>query len=247
MLVTSAPGTSTDILAVANQPVLWVCALGVFLVIVVQSIIYMRAAHEAAPAAGMTHAELRTAFRSGAIAAIGPSLAVVIVAVALLAVFGAPAVLVRVGLIGSAAYETAAAGISAGTMGAALGDASYTQNVFTIAFFAMSMGGAMWMIATLVLTPLLARGKTTLASANPAAMALVPVAAFLGAFFALGVGEFPKSSTHIVTFAVAATVMGVLIAVGRTLKIAWLAEWAFGFAILAGLLAAHLAGGAPPL
>lgn len=236
-------GTSTDILAVANQPVLWICALGVFFVIIVQSVIYMRAAERAAPAAGMTREELRTAFRSGAVAAVGPSLAVVVVAVALLAVFGGPAVLVRIGLIGSAAYETAAAGVSAHSMGAALGDGRYTQNVFAVAFFAMSLGGAMWMLATLILTPLLSRGQTKLASVNPTAMALIPVAAFLGAFFALGVAEFPKSSTHIVAFLVAAAVMGTLIALGRALKISWLAEWALGIAIIAGLTAAHLAGG----
>lgn len=241
------PGSSTDILAVANQPVLWVCALGVFLVIVIQSVVYMRAAHRAAPAAGLTHAELRTAFRSGAVAAVGPSLAVVVVAVALLAVFGAPAVLVRVGLIGSAAYETAAAGISARTMGATLGAATYTQNVFAVAFFAMSLGGAMWMIATLVLTPMLSRGQTRLATVNPVAMALIPVAAFLGAFFALGAAELPKSTTHVVALATSAVVMGALIALGKAFKLAWISEWALGVAILAGLIAAHLAGGAPAL
>lgn len=57
--------------------------------------------------------ELKTAFRSGAIASVGPSLAVVIVAISLLALFGTPAVLVRIGLIGSAAFETGAGWILA--------------------------------------------------------------------------------------------------------------------------------------
>ncbi len=233
----SAVGDSTDILAVANQPVLWACAIGVFAVILVQSVVYMAAAMRAVEAADMTRAELNQAFRSGGVAAIGPSLAVVVVAVALLAVFGTPAVLVRIGLIGSAAYETAAAGISANT----LGDASYTQNVFAIAFFAMSMGGAMWMIATLVLTPLLSKGQTNLASVNPAVMTIVPVAAFLGAFFSLGVAEWPKSTTHVITFVTSAAVMGVLVLIGKRLKLQWLAEWAFGIAIVAGLVAAYIA------
>lgn len=234
-------GGSTDILAVANQPVLWACAIGVFLVILVQSFVYMRAADRAVEAAGMTRQELRTAFRSGAIAAIGPSLAVVIVAVALLAVFGTPAVLVRIGLIGSAAYETGAAGMSAASVGATLGGPSYTQNVFAIAFFAMSMGGAMWMLATLIFTPLLARGQNRLATLNPAVTTVIPVAAFLGAFFSLGIAEWPKSTTHIVTFVTSALVMGVLVAAGRRLRIHWLSEWALGIAILAGLLAAFAA------
>ena len=157
-LRTAVDGASTDILSVANLPVLWICALGVFAVIVVQTVIYVRAARVAAPAAGVSPAELRTSFRAGAVSAIGPSLAVALVAVALLTVFGAPAVLVRIGLIGSVSFETGAASIAAGTMGADLGGPTYTQGVFAVAFMAMSLGGAMWMLATLVLTPLLKRG-----------------------------------------------------------------------------------------
>lgn len=237
---TSSVGSSTDILAVANSPVLWICALGVFAVILVQSAIYFRAADKAAPAAGLSHHELRVALRSGAIAAVGPSLAVVVVALALLAVFGTPAVLVRIGLIGSAAYETAAAGIAANSAGAQLGDPTYTQNVFAIAFFAMSIGGAMWMLATLVLTPILSRGQHKLAAVNPAVMTVVPTAAFLGAFFALGVAEWPKSTGHVVTFVVAGLTMGLLILVGRRTGRPWLTEWALGIAILVALTTAHL-------
>ena len=88
---TAAAAEPSPVLALANTPVLWICALGVFLVVAVQSVIYKKAARKAAPAAGMTPQELRTSFRTGAIAAIGPSLAVVLVAIALLALFGTPA------------------------------------------------------------------------------------------------------------------------------------------------------------
>lgn len=239
--IVSAAGESTDILAIANMPVLWICAAGVFAVILIQSVIYMKAARKAAPAAEITGPELKTAFRSGAIAAIGPSLAVVMVAIALLAVFGTPAVLVRIGLIGSAAYETGAASIAAGSAGAELGGPTYTQNVFAIAFFAMSMGGAMWMLATLILTPLMKRGGTKLAKVNPAAMSIVPGAALLGAFIALGVAEVPKSMIHVYALLTSAAVMGVCAAIGRSRKRAWLREWGLGFAIVAGLAVAYMA------
>ena len=54
---------STDILAVANQPLLWLMALGVFLIIIVQTLIYVRAVRRVAPAVGVTPDELRTSFR----------------------------------------------------------------------------------------------------------------------------------------------------------------------------------------
>jgi hypothetical protein len=236
----STQGSSTDILAVANMPVLWAAALAAFAIIIVQSVIYMRAAHKAGPSAGMSSPELRRSFKVGAISALGPSLAVVLVAIALLALFGTPAVLVRIGLIGSAAYETGAASIAAGTMGADLGGPDYTQNVFVVAFFAMAVGGSLWMVSTLILTPLLKRGDTKLRAVNPALMMIVPSAALIGAFAVLGFQELPKSSVHVVTFVAAAAVMGLCVYLGGALKKAWIREWGLGFAIITALAVAYL-------
>lgn len=230
-----ANGESTDILAIANNPILWVFAIGVFAVIFVQSAIYMKAAKKAGPDIGMATKELSQAFRSGAIASIGPSLAVVIVAIALLALFGTPAVLVRIGLIGSAATETASASLAAQSMGANLGGPDYTQQVFAVAFAAMSISGGMWMLATVILTPLLKRGGSKLSQVNPAAMALIPGAALLGAFSALTFTELPKSSIHIITVLVSALVMAGLLFLAKLLKAQWLKEWALGISILVAL------------
>lgn len=234
-------GESTDILAVANAPILWALALGVFLVIIIQSVIYMRAAKVAAPAADISQRELNVAFKTGAIAAIGPSLAVVIVAIALLALFGTPATLVRIGLIGSVSYETGAANISAATMGATLGGPTYTQNVFAVAFFAMSLGGAMWMIATLIMTPLLQRGEHKLQKVNPAIMTVIPAAALLAAFISLGIAEVPKSAVHVVTLLASAVTMGICVFLSKQLKQDWLKEWGLGIAIVVGLIVAYAA------
>lgn len=233
-------GGYTDILAVANSPVVWVCALGVFAVIFIQTFIYMRAARTAGPDVGMSRSDLKGAYRAGAVASIGPSLAVVLVAIALLALFGTPAVLVRIGLIGSAGTETASAGIAAATAGATLGGPDYTQSVFALAFLAMSLSGGMWMLATLLLTPILGRGSKKLAQVNPAIMAIVPTGALLGAFTMLAVTEMPKSSVHLVTVLVSAAVMAGSLFLATLLKIHWLKEWALGFAIITALLVAFL-------
>lgn len=234
---------STDILAIANNPVLWICAAGVFGVIVIQSVIFMKAARRAAPSVDMSTRDIRTSFRSGAVSAIGPSLAVCLVAIALLGLFGAPAVLTRIGLIGSAAYEVSAASIAAGSMGAKLDHASYTQSVFAVAFFVMSMGGAMWMLATLILTPLLQKGDAKVRSVNPAVMAIVPAAALIGAFSCLGLSELPKSGIHVLSFLISAAVMGLCLLLARKLGRSWLREWGLGFSIVIGLSAAYLAAG----
>jgi hypothetical protein len=227
--------------AYASHPFLWILALGVFAVIIVQTVIYMRAARVAGPDLGFTPEDLRASFRSGAVAAIGPSLAIVIVAVALLALFGTPAVLVRIGLVGSAATETSSAGLAAATMDASLGGAGYTAEVFAVAFFAMALSGGMWMVATLALTPVLKRGDAKLRRLNPALMAIVPSAALLAAFASLGIGELGKGTVHVLVVAASAVAMAVCLLLSKTLSQAWLREWGLGFSIIVGLVVAYVA------
>lgn len=232
---------SRDIGAIANLPLLWVLALCVFGVIILQSMIYMRAVKRNAESADMSKAEVRAAFRAGGVASIGPSLAVALVAIALLPLFGTPPVLVRVGLIGSAATEVASASLASGTMGAELGGPEYNQTVFVVALMAMSLSGAGWMISALILTPIFKRGSVKLQQVNPALMSVVPGAALLAAFAALTMTELPKSTGHIIAVAASAVVMLISLLVARALNLAWLREWALGFAIAGGLVAAYFA------
>lgn len=234
------PETSNDIWSVAQSPVVWVCAIAVFAVITVQSIIYMRAAKRAGDGVGVSRADLNRAFRSGAVASIGPSLAVVLVAIALLALFATPAVLLRIGLVGSAATETASASIAAGTMDASLGGADWTPQVFVVAFFAMSISGAAWMVFTLILTPILKRGGNKLSKVNPAAMAIIPGSALLAAFMALTVTELPRSAIHVIAVVVAAAAMSVMLFIADRFRQGWLKEWALGLAIITSLVFVYL-------
>lgn len=162
-----------------------------------------------------------------------------LIAISLLPLFGTPAVLARIGLVGSAAFDVAAAGISAGTQGAQLGGPTYTQKIFALAFAAMTIGGLAWMISALVLTPLLSKGDAKLRKVNPAVMAVVPTAALLGAFFTLAFTEVIKSPAHMVTMIVSAAAMGVCLLLGRRLRRPWLREWGLGVAIIIALAAAH--------
>lgn len=235
-----ASGASESIAAVAGSPILWLVALGVFAVIFVQTIIYMRAARSAGDSVGLDSRDLTRAYRSGAITSIGPSLAVVIVAIALLALFGTPAVLLRIGLIGSAATETASASIASSSLGADLGGADYTPQIFAVAFIAMTLSGGAWMVATLLLTPLLARGSSRLAAASPTAMTLIPGAALLGAFATLTINELPKSGLGAATVIVSSVVMAGLLLAARRFEAGWLKEWALGISILVSLTFAYV-------
>lgn len=228
-------GDSTDILAVANSPIMWIGAVGVFITIFVQTFFYVRAVRVAGPQVGMPLKDVGNAFRAGAVASIGPSLAVVLVALALLALFGTPGVLVRIGLIGSAAAETASAGIASQSMNATLGGPDYTQAVFAVAITAMTLSGAMWMLVTLILTPIMRRGSGKLAQTNPAAMAIIPAAALLGAFSMIAVSSMAKDRAALQVVLASAAVMAVCLLIAERLHQKWLKEWALGISIIVAI------------
>lgn len=231
----------TDIVSLVNIPILWILALSVMGVVLLQSVIYMFAVKKNAAAAGMSQEEVRRALFAGGIAALGPSLAVVVVAVALLPLFGTPPVLVRIGLVGSAGTEVASASLAAGTMGAGLGDATFTREVFLVAFLAMSMSGAGWMIAALVLTPIFKRGFHRLGAGNPALLTIVPAGALLGAFFSFGMIQGKASVAAALTTVVSAIAMAICLVVAKRMRWRWLTEWGLGFSMSVGLVVAYFA------
>src|SRR5699024_930021 len=153
--------------------------------VILQSLICMISDKRNAESAGMSQQEVNRAFRAGGIAALGPSVAIVMVAIALLPLVATPAVLTRVRLMGSAATGVASSSHRSDTMGAQLGSENYTVPVFVVALTAMSISGAGWMIAALILTPIFKRSSEKLEQINPALMTIVPVAALLAAFAAL--------------------------------------------------------------
>ena len=232
------PG-STDITPVSFHPVLWICAAAVFAVIVLQSVIYLRAIRKAAGSANLTDSQVMGSVRRGGIAAIGPSLAVALVAISLLPLFSTPAVLTRIGLFGSAAFDVAAAGLAAQSQGAQLGGPTYTQKIFALAFAAMTIGGLVWMLTALILTPILSKGDAKLRKVNPAVMAIVPTAALLGAFFTLAFQEVLKSPAHLGTMLASSAAMAVCLVLAHKFRLPWLREWGLGVAILVALSAAY--------
>lgn len=238
MVLTAIDPSSTNITPLIHHPVLWASAAGVFAVVILQSAIYFKAIRRAAPAANLGQAQVTSSVRSGAVAAIGPSLAVALIAISLLPLFGTPAVLTRIGLVGSAAFDVAAAGVAAGTQGAQLGGPSYTQKIFAIGFAAMTIGGLLWMLTALIFTPILSKGDAKLRKVNPAVMAIVPGAALLGAFFTLAFQEVLKSPVHLVTMLASAAAMGACLLAARKLRLPWLREWGLGFSIVIALAVA---------
>lgn len=231
---------SLDVLAAANSPLIWVSAIGVFVVIGIQTLIYYRAVRKAAPDVGMTAADVKLSYRAGLTASIGPSLAICLIAITLLSVFGTPGVLIRIGLVGSAPYEVAAADMVAGTQGTALGGDGFTQQVFATVLLSIGIAGSMWMLVTLIVTPLLKRGGSKVEGKGTATMAIISTAALLGAFVAFAFQQVATGWTAALVLVCGGLVMTLCLLLAKVTGQSWPREWGLGIAIVVGIAFAHL-------
>lgn len=241
---TAAPD-QLSLVSAASSPILWITAAAVLAIIAVQSIIYTVAARRAAPSAGMTETDVRTAYRAGAVSSIGPSLAVALIAITLLSVFGTPAVLIRIGLIGSAPYEVAAAEMVAANEGTSLGGAGFDDRVFATALLSMGIAGAMWMVVTLIVTPLMKRGTLRATSGGgrgAALMGTIASAALVSAFMTFALREASAGLDPLLIALSSAATMGLCLLLARLLGKRWITEWGLGAAIVVGLVLAHQLG-----
>ncbi len=90
---------------IMNSGVLWVFCLLVVSIVIFQGVVFMRSAFQVKASVGMTDREARSAMKTGAIAAIGPALGNIIIAVSLMTLIGNPLTMMRSAIIGSCAYR----------------------------------------------------------------------------------------------------------------------------------------------
>ena len=95
-----------DYLSVANSPVMWILALAIVTLVVVQALLYLRRALTLSRDFDLlTSEETSRVYKTATITSVGPAIAVFIVSVSLVALIGGPITLMRIGVIGSAVFE----------------------------------------------------------------------------------------------------------------------------------------------
>ena len=94
--------------------------------------------------------EVRSVMKIGCVSAIAPACSIIVVALGLVSLIGPVLSFMRVGVIGSAAYETQMAEIAASTLGVTLGTEGITESTLTLCLFTMTLGSAPFLINTLI-------------------------------------------------------------------------------------------------
>lgn len=225
----------------------WIISLVTVGLVVVMAVLFGYAAvHYIRKKELLSRQEMMSCIKTGAIVSIGPAISVFVLAMSMVAALGGPVTLMRIGIIGSASTELMAATMGAKTAGVTLGAEAMTMQAMTAALFAMALMSTGYLIFTPILTRGLGRRLQNLIVTPPgqkkplAAVLLgevLPVVLFLLLAITQAIEGIPSG----VAMATAAVVMLVLNQIGTKHQFAWLKEWATGFAVLAGMVAATLA------
>ncbi len=229
-----------EVMNVANSAPLWIIAFAVIAIVIFQAIVFLKLASKTAPEVGMTPQEVKTTIRTGFISSLGPSFAIGIVIVSLIALIGSPMTLMRIGIVGSAATEAAAAEIGAKAFGVSLGGADFTIEAFSTVIWTMCLGGMGWLIVTALFTKSLAKTQSKVKKSNPKVMVIVSSAAMLGAFGYLASDQMVKSGNHAVAGIVSVFAMFIVLGISKKTNVTWLKEWALGIVMLLGMIGGYI-------
>ncbi|WP_026674076.1 DUF5058 family protein [Alkalihalobacterium bogoriense] len=227
-----------EVMEIANSEVIWIFAFFIIGIVVLQGILFIRLATKASSTVGMTSSDVRSALKTGAISAIGPSLGIMVIAISLITLLGDPLTLMRIGIIGSAPVEALGASIGADAYGIELGSPQFTPQAFTAVVWTLCLGGAGGLLVVALFTKSFGKIEKKVAgkSKDGKGMVLITTAALIAAFSFFVSGEMLKSHIHTLVAIGSCCAMVAILHIANTKRLNWLKEWSLGLSILAGLL-----------
>lgn len=129
----------------------WVFAGILILMVIIQALLFLRMALRFNKKHGvLTGEEVNLAVRTGAIAAVGPALSTITIALSLIAMVGSGVTFMRCGVIGAPAWELFMASTSSQAAGVEFGSAEFTPAIFTLCIFGMTWASAPYFINTII-------------------------------------------------------------------------------------------------
>lgn len=239
---------SAEVAKFVNGPFMWIISLLTVGLVAFQAILIFRLTKKYAEAKkALTPEEMQIALKTGGVVAIGPAISVFVLALSMISLLGAPATLMRIGIIGSAATEMTAA-----TVGAMMAGVSLGANELTMAAFGCAMFGcAVMSCGYLIMIPILSRGlgkglQKAFAPKEDGKKSKLGV--FFGAIFPilfillLTLTQVANGLDYVGALIVAGIVSMTLDKIAKKKNIKWLKEWGMGFSVLAGMIAGPILG-----
>ncbi|MCP5053632.1 MAG: DUF5058 family protein [bacterium] len=229
-----------EYLEVANSGYFYLWGSIILLVIMIQAVLFIRLAWKEGSRIGLSSQRMMKGLRAGMVAAIIPSIAIVIILVAMSGVLGIPFPWIRLSVIGSGPYELLAADIGAKAMDATLAGEGYTQFVFANSVWVMTIG-AMWsgLIVFFFLKKIKGQYKKV-ETRDPNWMKVISTAAFFGVVCIFVARPITAGGVPLLTVITGAALMTICALLIMKLDMKWLREFALPLSMIGAMAGAIL-------
>lgn len=238
---------SEEVKAVAENPILWIIAIATVSIVILQAILFrQRAVKYSREHKLMTEEEIKTVTKTGAISAIGPALAIFILAITIQGLLGGPFVLMRVGIIGSADTELRSATTGALIAGVTLGVDEIDISTYGLLFFTCAVMSAGYLIWVPIASRGLGKGlqkflipDNTKEQKKSSKIVTILLAVLPILIVVLMIFSYASSGISYVLVMLVACVMQFVFE-KLSEKAPWLKSWGLGFSVLAAMLSSIL-------
>ena len=232
-----------------NHPVLFLLAGIIVLIVLAQSLFFLRKAWRRGKEIGMPMDKLRRVVIGTAIFTVAPALAIVISVISLSKKLGIPLPWMRLSVVGAITYETPAAANALSAMGlewAKIQELTATQYVTVAAVMTMGIMVGIWLVP--VVGKRLISGMINLEKRDKkwgeifsAALFLGMISAFLGYVFDDFTDVFRGDLSGLIpplVMLVSAAMMGICALAMKKLNWRWMNDYALPISLLAGMISA---------
>ena len=232
-----------------NAPVLYVIAGAVVLLILVQSVVFLKRALKRAGELGIESGKVRKVIRTAAVFTIAPALSIVIGVITLSKDLGIPLPWLRLSVVGSLSYETIAAANAESAMGMQMGSgAALTASQYVTVLFVMTLSIIAGIVLAAIIGKKLQTGMINMENRDKKwsetftnAMFIGMISAFTGYVFC-NVSGVTKGDTSglipVLVFFISMLVTVLCAAIMKATKIRWIKDYALPISMLCGMAAA---------
>ena len=226
--------------SMANDFMMFALCLIPIILVLGQSIIYIRMGMKRTKELGVDQSNVKKAITNSAVFSVLPSLPIVITVVALMPSLGKYIPWLRLSVIGSAAYETACAEMTMVGFGySGLGDTTMTSSVFTSVIWVMCLVSCVWPL-TNVIGLKFYDGQIKKARKSGGFMNVAAGAMMIGLMCVMCVPRLVNVAdvTGIIVCAVAGISAVLLDVVAKKLSLKSLSDFSFALAMIIGMVSA---------
>ncbi|HFL2503297.1 TPA: DUF5058 family protein [Clostridioides difficile] len=229
-----------DYLKLANHPLLWIASTVAVSIVVVQSLIFAIKSCKVGKTMGITDKQIKSAVKSSAISAIGPSMTIFAGMVSLIVTMGGPIAWMRLSFIGSVIFESMSAGFGTDALGITLGSPEMTKLAFTNAVWTMILGSLGWIIFTLLVGHKLDKITNVISSGKKSFIPIISLGAMLGSFAYLNADRVLRFDNGTIACISGMAIMVILCMLEKKKNIKWLREWGLTISMFSGMIIASV-------